>query len=50
MEWPGINAIIAEEYVYMVIDGSLERKVVRKRPGTVGICAALQNGMQMAPM
>lgn len=33
-----------EEYVYKErVDGLLERKVVRKRPGTVGICAALQN-------
>ena len=33
-----------EEYVYNNIgDGLLEKKVVRKRPGTVGICAALQN-------
>jgi len=33
-----------EEYVYNDIgDGLLEKKVVRKRPGTVGICAALQN-------
>jgi len=33
-----------EEYVYKERpDGLLEKKVVRKRPGTVGICAALQN-------
>ncbi len=33
-----------EEYVYKERnDGLLERKVVRKRPGTVGICTALQN-------
>ena len=33
-----------EEYLYMErSDGLLEKKVVRKRPGTVGICAAIQN-------
>ena len=33
-----------EEYVYNDIgNGLLQKKVVRKRPGTVGICAALQN-------
>ena len=33
-----------EEYVYKKLDnGLLKRKVVKKRPGTVGICAAIQN-------
>ncbi|MEC7646251.1 MAG: methylenetetrahydrofolate reductase [NAD(P)H] [Bacteroidota bacterium] len=33
-----------EEYVYKKrTDGFLERKSVRKRPGTVGICAAIMN-------
>lgn len=33
-----------EEYVYIERDhGLLEKKVVRKRPGTVGICAAIQS-------
>lgn len=33
-----------EEYVYKEREnGLLEKKVVRKRPGTVGICAAIQN-------
>jgi len=33
-----------EEYVYEDIgNGLLQKKVVRKRPGTVGICAAIQN-------
>ena len=33
-----------EEYVYKQrTDGLLERKSVRKRPGTVGICAAITN-------
>lgn len=33
-----------EEYTYVEHEnGLLEKKVVRKRPGTVGICAAIQN-------
>lgn len=33
-----------EEYVFKELKGGLiEKKVVRKRPGTVGICAAIQN-------
>ena len=33
-----------EEYVYKTMqDGLLEKKSVRKRPGTVGICAAIMN-------
>jgi len=33
-----------EEYVYEDAgNGLLEKKIVRKRPGTVGICAAIQN-------
>lgn len=33
-----------EEYVYTEhTNGFLEKKIVRKRPGTVGICAAIQN-------
>ncbi len=33
-----------EEYVFKELPGGLlEKKVVRKRPGTVGICAAIQN-------
>ncbi|MDG1263783.1 MAG: methylenetetrahydrofolate reductase [NAD(P)H] [Flavobacteriaceae bacterium] len=33
-----------EEYVYKELDnGLLEKHVIKKRPGTVGICAALQN-------
>ena len=33
-----------EEYVFnQKENGLLEKKIVRKRPGTVGICAALQN-------
>ena len=33
-----------EEYVYEEMDnGLLQKKFVRKRPGTVGICAAIQN-------
>lgn len=37
-----------EEYVYKQRqDGLLERKSVRKRPGTVGICAAIMNKYQV---
>ena len=37
-----------EEYVYTEqTNGFLEKKVVRKRPGTVGICAAIQNKYQV---
>ena len=33
-----------EEYVYKELEnGLLQKKVVKKRPGTVGICAAIQN-------
>ncbi|NAS29425.1 methylenetetrahydrofolate reductase [NAD(P)H] [Flavobacteriaceae bacterium R38] len=33
-----------EEYIYKELEnGLLQKKVVRKRPGTVGICAAIQN-------
>ncbi|RYD99061.1 MAG: methylenetetrahydrofolate reductase [NAD(P)H] [Sphingobacteriales bacterium] len=33
-----------EEYIFLEREnGLLEKKVVRKRPGTVGICAAIQN-------
>ncbi len=33
-----------EEYVYKELkNGLLEKKITRKRPGTVGICASLQN-------
>ncbi|MBV1923218.1 MAG: methylenetetrahydrofolate reductase [NAD(P)H] [Flavobacteriaceae bacterium] len=33
-----------EEYVYKELEnGLLQKKVVRKRPGTVGICAAIKN-------
>lgn len=33
-----------EEYVYQELDnGLLKKKIVKKRPGTVGICAAIQN-------
>jgi len=37
-----------EEYVYTELEsGLLQKKVVRKRPGTVGICAAIQNRYQV---
>lgn len=37
-----------EEYVYKELEnGLLQKKVVRKRPGTVGICAAIQNRYQV---
>ncbi len=37
-----------EEYVYKKKDGGLlEKRSTRKRPGTVGICAALQNHYQI---
>jgi methylenetetrahydrofolate reductase (NADPH) len=37
-----------EEYVYKkCANGLLEKKTVRKRPGTVGICAALMNKFQV---
>jgi len=33
-----------EEYIYKEMEnGLLQKKIVRKRPGTVGICAAIQN-------
>ncbi len=37
-----------EEYVYKEMEnGLLQKKVVKKRPGTVGICAAIQNKYQV---
>ncbi|HEY0045415.1 MAG TPA: methylenetetrahydrofolate reductase [NAD(P)H] [Flavobacterium sp.] len=37
-----------EEYEFKELEnGLLEKKVVRKRPGTVGICAAIQNKYQV---
>ena len=37
-----------EEYVYKEIEsGLLKKQVVKKRPGTVGICAAIQNKYQV---
>jgi len=37
-----------EEYVFKEMeDGLLKKQVVRKRPGTVGICAAIQNKYQV---
>ena len=37
-----------EEYIYKERpDGLLEKKIVRKRPGTVGICTAIQNKYQV---
>ncbi|MGB1042191.1 MAG: methylenetetrahydrofolate reductase [NAD(P)H] [Tenacibaculum sp.] len=37
-----------EEYVYKELDnGLLKKQVVKKRPGTVGICAAIQNKYQI---
>ncbi len=37
-----------EEYVYKDLgDGLLKKQVVKKRPGTVGICAAIQNKYQV---
>ena len=37
-----------EEYVYKELgNGLLKKKVVKKRPGTVGICAAIQNKYQV---
>ena len=37
-----------EEYNYKELpNGLLEKQVIRKRPGTVGICAAIQNKYQV---
>ena len=37
-----------EEYVFKELhNGLLEKRVVKKRPGTVGICAAIQNKYQV---
>ncbi|WP_347374149.1 methylenetetrahydrofolate reductase [NAD(P)H] [Aequorivita sp. Q41] len=37
-----------EEYIFKEVkDGLIEKKIVRKRPGTVGICAAIQNKYQV---
>lgn len=40
-----------EEYVYKeVTNGLLEKRTVRKRPGTVGICAALKHRYSIDPV
>ncbi|MCH2199090.1 MAG: methylenetetrahydrofolate reductase [NAD(P)H] [Flavobacteriales bacterium] len=40
-----------EEYVYREVkEGLLEKKTVRKRPGTVGICAALKHRYSIDPV
>ncbi len=40
-----------EEYVYReVANGLLEKHTVRKRPGTVGICAAIKNKFNIEPV
>ncbi|MBT8303290.1 MAG: methylenetetrahydrofolate reductase [NAD(P)H] [Bacteroidia bacterium] len=37
-----------EEYVYKEVEnGLIQKKIVRKRPGTVGICSAIQNKYQV---
>lgn len=37
-----------EEYIYKEMEGGLlQKRIVRKRPGTVGICAAIQNKYQV---
>lgn len=37
-----------EEYVYIELpNGLLKKQIVKKRPGTVGICAAIQNKYQV---
>lgn len=37
-----------EEYIYKKLDNELlEKKTVKKRPGTVGICSAIQNKYQV---
>ncbi|OIQ28774.1 MAG: methylenetetrahydrofolate reductase [NAD(P)H] [Bacteroidetes bacterium MedPE-SWsnd-G2] len=37
-----------EEYIYKELaNGLLKKQIVRKRPGTVGICAAIQNKYQV---
>jgi methylenetetrahydrofolate reductase (NADPH) len=40
-----------EEYVYRKVrDGLLEKRTVRKRPGTVGICAAIKHRYHVDPV
>ena len=40
-----------EEYVYKNRgNGLLEKKTIRKRPGTVGICAAIKNRYEVDPV
>jgi len=36
-----------EEYIYIERDGLLDRKIVRMRPGTVGICASIKHKYQV---
>ncbi|MGS2740531.1 methylenetetrahydrofolate reductase [NAD(P)H] [Sinomicrobium sp. M5D2P17] len=36
-----------EEYIYIEREGLLDRKIVRMRPGTVGICASIKHKYQV---